>query len=103
LNGYTPVLAFVVGSVLAAGVTRAWYTENDLLVPIGLFVVASVLLVAGEVEHYRDGDGKQSGKYFIWFIRTRRGRGHRRSRVTTPAATVECGGFLTNILTLASF
>jgi len=53
-----PVLAFVVGSVLAAGVTRAWYVDEDLLVPVALFVFAAVLLVVGEVEHYRTSDGK---------------------------------------------
>lgn len=51
-----PAVAFLVGSVLAAGAARAWYTDGGLVVPVGLYVAASVLLVAGEVEHYRTQD-----------------------------------------------
>ena len=51
-----PVVAFAVGSVLASGVTRAWYTDGDLLVPVALFAFAAALLLAGEVNHYRSDD-----------------------------------------------
>jgi hypothetical protein len=48
-----PVVGFAGGSALAAGLTRAWYTDAVLLAPAALYAVACALLVAGEVENYR--------------------------------------------------
>jgi hypothetical protein len=53
LDRIHPVVGFVGGSALAAGLTRAWYTDGGLLVPALLYAVACALLVVGEVEHYR--------------------------------------------------
>lgn len=44
-------VAFAGGSFLTAGL--AWYTDADLVVPVGLYVVATALVFARGVEHYR--------------------------------------------------
>lgn len=50
--GFHPMSAFIVAAVFGMGVALSWYTGAGIIVPVALFVVASALVVAGEVAFY---------------------------------------------------
>lgn len=52
LERVNPLVAFVVGALVSAGATRAWYTEGDVFVPLGFLVFVVLLIFAGEFNHY---------------------------------------------------
>jgi hypothetical protein len=53
LDRIHPVVGFVGGILGGYGVGRAVYTDAGLVGPVGILILMTLLVVAGEVEYYR--------------------------------------------------